>query len=93
MQNGIKQIPLPNQTVNTNSIEKPESQNQQSNPSAVEETTKQKVAKPKKEKPSKPPQNPTELPIDIGRLDLRIAKIEDVQRHPDADSLYVLKIK
>lgn len=33
-----------------------------------------------------------EAPIDITRLDLRIGKILDVSRHPDADSLYVEKI-
>ncbi|KAK5649922.1 hypothetical protein RI129_000951 [Pyrocoelia pectoralis] len=30
--------------------------------------------------------------IDVGRLDLRVGQIEHVQKHPDADSLYVLKI-
>lgn len=33
-----------------------------------------------------------EKPIDVSRLDLRIGKIIDVDRHPDADSLYVEKI-
>lgn len=55
-----------------------------------------KEAKPKKEKKpkeakEKAPAAP-EAPVDVGRLDLRIAKVEDVQRHPDADSLYLLKI-
>lgn len=31
-------------------------------------------------------------PVDISRLDLRIGKIVDVEKHPDADSLYVEKI-
>ncbi|KAJ8985066.1 hypothetical protein NQ317_019749 [Molorchus minor] len=35
---------------------------------------------------------PAELPVDIGRLDLRIGKVESVERHPDADTLYLLKI-
>lgn len=97
VQNGIQQIPLPTQTtvctVN----------NQQSNiqPIAVktaevveEKSAKEKV-QPKKEKKEKPPKDAksvAEPPVDVGRLDLRIAKVEDVQRHPDADSLYVLKI-
>lgn len=87
VKNGIKQVPLSNQTINTTSavVTNDEVGKQQ-------QTEKQKAAKPKKEKPAKPPQNTTELPIDVGRLDLRVAKVEDVQRHPDADSLYVLKI-
>ncbi|VDP62089.1 unnamed protein product [Schistosoma curassoni] len=32
-----------------------------------------------------------EKPVDIGRLDLRVGRIIDVNRHPDADSLYVEK--
>ncbi|XP_025837305.1 aminoacyl tRNA synthase complex-interacting multifunctional protein 1-like isoform X2 [Agrilus planipennis] len=48
--------------------------------------------KPKKEKKPKEKQTQIELPINFGRLDLRIGKIENVERHPDADSLYVLKI-
>ncbi|XP_059226535.1 aminoacyl tRNA synthase complex-interacting multifunctional protein 1 isoform X2 [Stomoxys calcitrans] len=34
----------------------------------------------------------TELPIDVGRLDMRVGKIIEVGRHPDADSLYLEKI-
>lgn len=33
-----------------------------------------------------------EKPIDVSRLDLRIGKIVEVDRHPDADALYVEKI-
>lgn len=33
-----------------------------------------------------------EKPIDISRLDLRIGKIVEVQKHPDADALYLEKI-
>ncbi|KAH3717579.1 aminoacyl tRNA synthase complex-interacting multifunctional protein 1-like [Dreissena polymorpha] len=31
-------------------------------------------------------------PIDISRLDLRVGKIVDVKKHPDADSLYVEEV-
>lgn len=54
-----------------------------------------KESKPKKEKKAKDIKEKNvdaDIPIDIGRLDLRIAKIEDIQKHPDADTLYVLKI-
>lgn len=30
--------------------------------------------------------------IDIGRLDLRVGKIVEVKKHPDADSLYVEQV-
>lgn len=56
-----------------------------------------KEKKPKKEKPANAAPAPgatteTEAPVDVGRLDLRIGKIVDVQKHPDADSLYLEKI-
>ncbi|XP_044262760.1 aminoacyl tRNA synthase complex-interacting multifunctional protein 1 isoform X2 [Tribolium madens] len=88
VKNGIPQIPVPNQTSRpiTTSVES-QPPKEESQPTQKP----QKEAKPKKEKkPKEAP--PAELPVDIGRLDLRIAKVEDVQRHPDADSLYVLKI-
>lgn len=92
VKNGIKQIPVPSQTINTsaNNVEKVEEMKTEKDISVVED--KPKAAKPKKEKQIKPPQNAAEPPVDVGRLDLRIAKVEDVQKHPDADSLYVLKI-
>lgn len=41
------------------------------------------------EKPGKPPANAA---IDITRFDLRVGKIVSVEKHPDADSLYVEQI-
>ncbi|XP_055902192.1 aminoacyl tRNA synthase complex-interacting multifunctional protein 1 [Eupeodes corollae] len=71
-------------------------------PAKVEESkdaakTAPKEKKPKKEKPAKAAAAQTsapaaELPIDVGRLDLRVGKIVEVGRHPDADSLYLEKI-
>ncbi|XP_052872908.1 aminoacyl tRNA synthase complex-interacting multifunctional protein 1 [Anopheles cruzii] len=76
-------------------------------PLAVKQTQEQQSAnkptkekKPKKEKPtgegkqsaaasSAPTEEP---PVDVGRLDMRVGRIVDVARHPDADSLYVEKI-
>lgn len=49
----------------------------------------EKVAKEKKPAPEKPTE---EAPVDIGRLDLRVGKIVQVQKHPDADSLYVEQV-
>ena len=33
-----------------------------------------------------------DLPVDISRLDIRVGIITKVQKHPDADSLYVEEI-
>lgn len=92
VQNGVKQIPIPNQTVNASVIEQPPSVDTES----VGQDASAAKEKPKKEKKEKKPKEQKEpvgeLPVDVGRLDLRIGKVLDVQRHPDADSLYVLKI-
>lgn len=94
VKNGVKQIPLPNQKPVVLSSAPVESQTKP--PQTQNEEQPKAEAKPKKEKKPKEPKpqkdSPAELPVDIGRLDLRIGKVEDVQRHPDADALYVLKI-
>jgi len=41
---------------------------------------------------SKAAADTTELPVDISRLDLRVGKIVGVEKHPDADSLYVEQV-
>ncbi|VDK20219.1 unnamed protein product [Taenia asiatica] len=33
-----------------------------------------------------------DLPIDVSRIDMRVGKIVEVERHPDADSLFVEKV-
>ncbi|KAJ8918977.1 hypothetical protein NQ315_016881 [Exocentrus adspersus] len=93
-QNGVPQIPVPNQTVSVVAAKKPDTTSQEKSTAVPESEIKE--TKPKKEKKEKKPKEQKEpvadLPVDVGRLDLRIGKVEDVQRHPDADSLYVLKI-
>ncbi|XP_055529687.1 aminoacyl tRNA synthase complex-interacting multifunctional protein 1 [Wyeomyia smithii] len=99
-QNGKKQIPVPGISTDVTPIvdvkvepEQPKvvQASQQSN-----ETKPPKEKKAKKEKPkdeSKPSASGTdEPPIDVGRLDMRVGKIVEVSRHPDADSLYLEKI-
>ncbi|CAH1174228.1 unnamed protein product [Phaedon cochleariae] len=92
LQKGIKQTPLPNQTILQSSVIEPPAPAL----STATHTTPDSSAKPKKDKKPKPPKEKeaaaVELPVNIGRLDLRIGKVEAVQRHPDADALYVLKI-
>ena len=38
------------------------------------------------------PESSNEAVIDVRKLDFRIGKIVDINKHPDADSLYVEKI-
>ncbi|KAH8416018.1 hypothetical protein KR222_006420, partial [Zaprionus bogoriensis] len=52
---------------------------------------KEKKVKEKKANAEKPAAAP-EAPVDVGRLDLRVGRIVEVGRHPDADSLYLEKI-
>lgn len=94
-QNGIKQVPLPshlnlvsdeNRRVFRCGTKVP------SNP--IQADLPQVSEKPKvvKEKKKVAPVATEDAPIDVGRLDLRIGLIEEIKRHPDADTLYVLKV-
>lgn len=85
--NGIKQIPIPGNT-STNIIEENE---KTSNATCEAPKVSNKKEKPKKAQVDKKPE--VEENIDVGRLDLRVGQIMQVEKHPDADSLYVSKIK
>lgn len=97
--NGKKQIPLPNvkdgakmvvQQTPVAPLQIPEAQP----PSKTEDSTKtQKKEKPKKEKAPQADKAPAVVEvIDVSRLDMRVGKIVEVSRHPDADALYLEKI-
>lgn len=100
VKNGKKQIQIPIALQNVQCSQAENTQQQQlvgdSQVQNQKDVENKKVGKAKKEKTvkeGKPKSDPQEeLPVDIGRLDLRIGKVVDVQKHPDADSLYVLKI-
>lgn len=51
-----------------------------------------KKERPKKSAPESKPKGTAESEISISRLDIRIGLITKVQKHPDADSLYVEEI-
>ncbi|KXJ75585.1 hypothetical protein RP20_CCG011419 [Aedes albopictus] len=102
--NGKKQIPVPGQkdAVDVSPVVvKVEKVEQPAAPQKAEGKP-QKEKKPKKEKPAaegKAAAAPAggapaveEPPIDVGRLDMRVGKIVEVSRHPDADALYLEKI-
>ncbi|GLV31808.1 aaRS-interacting multifunctional protein 1 [Carabus blaptoides fortunei] len=97
---GIKQIPIHSVQCVT---DKPAEQSV-ATPAAKETPVCAKPAAPKpegnkapkkekKKSEKKPEPEQTELAVDIGRLDLRVGQIMEVEKHPDADSLYVSKIQ
>lgn len=97
--NGKRQIPVPGnrgmctQTEATSTAAAPattESKNPTPAPVPVSAPKEKKVKE--KKPPAEKPKAVAEAPVDVGRLDLRVGKIIEVGRHPDADSLYLEKI-
>ncbi|XP_017066195.1 aminoacyl tRNA synthase complex-interacting multifunctional protein 1 [Drosophila eugracilis] len=96
LRNGKKQIPVPGSRGFCTSAG-PVAPSAEVAPAPVAEAPKQtKEPKEKKVKEKKPvaekPAAAPEAPVDVGRLDMRVGKIVEVGRHPDADSLYLEKI-
>lgn len=90
--NGKKQIPVPNQQNQGTQAEAPKPVAQDA-AKTEEKPQQQKKEKPKKEKaPAAENAAPVLEVIDVSRLDMRVGKIVEVGRHPDADSLYLEKI-
>lgn len=102
--NGKKQIPVPRQSVVTSTkLSAVSKVLAQTTPKPVA-TAENQATKPPKEKKPKSEKTPwekkpaaektavTDEVVDISRLDLRIGKIVEVQKHPDADALYLEKI-
>ncbi|EDW09632.2 aminoacyl tRNA synthase complex-interacting multifunctional protein 1 [Drosophila mojavensis] len=94
--NGKRQIPVPGnrgictQTEATSAAAAPASESKAPAPAPVSAPKEKKVKE--KKPPAEKPKAVAEAPIDVGRLDLRVGKIIEVGRHPDADSLYLEKI-
>lgn len=81
-------------TANANNVKtspKPAADSQKTASAKPPKEKKPKTEKPAAEKATAAASN-SEEPVDIGRIDLRIGKIVEIQKHPDADSLYVEKI-
>lgn len=90
--NGKKQIPLPSQDQpKPAQVEKPAALEATVEASKAEKPQQQKKEKPKKT-PAADKAEPAVEVIDISRLDMRVGRIVEVSRHPDADSLYLEKI-
>ncbi|KAK5649931.1 hypothetical protein RI129_000960 [Pyrocoelia pectoralis] len=94
IKNGVKQVGIVlNESVRTSDICEKEIP-VKIVPKAEAKSEKKNVTKKKNEQVHKSDNanKESEEVIDVGRLDLRVGQIEHVQKHPDADSLYVLKI-
>ncbi|TDG50981.1 hypothetical protein AWZ03_002636 [Drosophila navojoa] len=93
--NGKKQIPVPGnrgmctQTEATSTAAAPTTK-ESKDPAPVSAPKEKKVKE--KKPPAEKAKAVAEAPVDVGRLDLRVGKIIEVGRHPDADSLYLEKI-
>ncbi|CAG4930728.1 unnamed protein product [Colias eurytheme] len=87
---GKKQYLLPGQKA-VAVCSTPNSDNQEINAPDTKKVKKEKEPAKKKEKVENS-QSIGDTIIDVRKLDLRIGKIIDINKHPDADSLYVEKI-
>merc|ERR1712193_188645 len=100
LRNGKIQVALPKPQKQQAQKSKKESTNQkqESKPEAKkEEKTEDKPKKEKKQKESKPKAAPAppadDKPIDVSRLSMKVGKIIECVKHPDADALYLEKIE
>jgi methionine--tRNA ligase beta chain len=100
LRNGKIQVALPKPQKQQAQKSKKESTNQkqESKPEAKKEVkTEEKPKKEKKQKESKPKAAPAppadDKPIDVSRLSMKVGKIVECVKHPDADALYLEKIE
>lgn len=92
---GRKQVPLPGKKlekpVDTNKPQEVAQATGITNESEIKQNESAK--KPKQPKVAKPKADDNDNAlVDISRLDLRVGKIVEVSKHPDADALYLEKI-
>lgn len=91
--NGKQQVPLPDVKGEAKPVEQAPVAAAKPEPAVKTDDKAQKKEKPKKEKaPAAEKAAPAVEVLDVSRLDMRIGKIVEVSRHPDADGLYLEKI-
>merc|ERR1711953_1613820 len=75
----------------------PKPQKQQAQKSKKESTNQKQESKPEAKKEAKPKAAPAppvdDKPIDVSRLSMKVGKIVECAKHPDADALYLEKIE
>merc|ERR1712131_432149 len=96
LRNGKIQVALPKPQKQQAQKSKKESTNQkqEQKPEAKKEEKQKKEKKPKESKPKAAPAPPADdKPIDVSRLSMKVGKIVECVKHPDADALYLEKIE
>jgi len=92
-QNGVKQVSVPEKSipVTTTPTEevKPPKQENKEKPEGDDKKKDKKKANKENKAPKQAKPDDAAKPIDVSRLNLKIGKIVDVKRHPDADGLFV----
>jgi len=84
--NGKKVFCAPNKSDEKTTVK------EEAKPSPAIEKKEKKVKAEKAPKEKKEAKKEDEVPVDIGRLDLRVGHIKTASKHPDADALYVEEI-
>merc|ERR1712180_582106 len=102
VQNGVAQVSIPKSKSATSEPKvddnKDKQQQQQQQPEKQQQQQQQqkgnKGDKPKKEKQPKPAAQPAAAAADINvsKLNMKVGKIVSVEKHPDADTLYVEQV-
>merc|ERR1711962_567843 len=98
VQNGAAQVSIPKSksaTSEPKADDNKDKQQQQQQPEKQQQQQKgNKGEKPKKEKQPKPAAQPAAAAADINvsKLNMKVGKIVSVEKHPDADTLYVEKV-
>jgi len=97
--NGVKQIPIPVQAAKTPSTDVQVKQEPTPVVAAPKENKKDAKKDKKSEKQPKQENKPNkgaapaeDKPIDVSRLKMRVGKIVNVKKHPDADGLFVEEV-
>ncbi|XP_065068103.1 aminoacyl tRNA synthase complex-interacting multifunctional protein 1-like [Rhopilema esculentum] len=85
-------VDLPKEEDKSNTRAATETQPIQANEKKVNNKKKAKESSEEKSKPNNAGKSDESRPVDASRLDLRVGKIIHVERHPDADTLYVEKV-
>merc|ERR1712180_448734 len=96
LRNGKIQVALPKPQKQQAQKSKKQEQKSEKKPEKAQEVEKKTEEKPKKEKkrkaaPAAPPAD--DKPIDVSRLSMKVGKIIECVKHPDADALYLEKIE
>merc|ERR1711962_549917 len=101
VQNGVAQVSMPKSKSATSEPkveDNKDEQQQQQQPEKQQQQQQQqkgnKGEKPKKEKQPKPAAQPAAAAVDINvsKLNMKVGKIVSVEKHPDADTLYVEQV-